>query len=51
MLEMNLNTQINNINFLEYMQHCEKENEALNCNMESERATQNEKYIQKLKKS
>lgn len=47
MLEMNLNTQINNINYIRYMEHKDNENEALKRNLESERATQTEKYIKK----
>lgn len=39
MLEMNLNTQINNINYLVYMEHKDNENGANKGRFESERAT------------
>jgi hypothetical protein len=47
MLEINLKTNINNINYLKYMEHKDNENGKNKCNMESERATQTEKYIKK----
>ncbi len=42
MLEMNLETDINNINYLRYMEYSDNENRALKRNLESERATQTE---------
>lgn len=47
MLEMNLNMQINNINYLRDMEHKEAENGALKGNYESEKATPGEKNKQK----
>lgn len=42
MLEMNLKCEINNLNYLMYMEHKENENGANKGNMESERATTTE---------
>lgn len=44
MLEMNLKTQISNINYLRYMEHKEAENGDSKVNYESERATTAEEY-------
>jgi hypothetical protein len=44
MLEMNLNMQIDNINYLRYMEHKEAENGDLKGNYESERATLTEQH-------
>ena len=47
MLEMNLNMQINNINYLRYMEHKDNENGANKGHFESERATPTEQYKEK----
>lgn len=47
MLEMNLNTQINNINYLVYMEHKDNENGANKGHFESERTTQSELHKEK----
>ena len=39
MLQINLETNINNLNYLRYMEHKDNENGALKRNFESERAT------------
>lgn len=49
MLEMNLNTQINNINYLVYMEHKDNENGANKGHFESERATLEEEQKEKEK--
>lgn len=47
MLEINLNTQINNINYLVYMEHKDNESGANKGRFESERATQAELHKEK----
>lgn len=47
MLKMNLETSINNLNFIRYMEGKDNENGVLNRNLESEKAKQTEKNIQK----
>ena len=42
MLEMNLETSINNINYIRYMQQKEKENEKTKNNLEREQTTSTE---------
>lgn len=46
MLKMSLETSINNINYLRYMEGKDNENGVLNRNLESERATAEKKNIQ-----
>ena len=47
MLEMSLETKINNINFIRYMEHKGNDNGANKRILESERATQTEKNKEK----
>lgn len=47
MLEMNLNTEINNINYLRYMEHKDNDNGVSKCNLESERTTKKENNTKK----
>lgn len=47
MLEMNLKTQINNLNYIQYMKYKGSENEDRKSNSESERATKEENSINK----
>ena len=47
MLQINNETNINNINYLRYMDEQENKNEKAKNKLESERATTIEKYIKK----
>jgi len=43
MLEMNLESNINNVGYIRYMEYQESDNVENKCNMESERATPTKK--------